>query len=406
MNPKNDISKNILIIAERFYPEEFGINDLARELYSKGYHVSVLTQVPSYPFDKVYDGYENRLFQREDWDGICIYRIFGILGYKKSVFLKVLSYIMYAVQTIFVSFIVAGNCSKIYVYQPGPLTQALPGVLLKKFFGKKLFVWTLDVWPDSVFAYGFKKHWLSKKILDLFVKFIYVNCDTVFVSCEGFIPRIKEYAPNTKVVFTPQWVPNDLNFDNAVPHENMKGFFNFTFAGNIGKVQNLENVIKGFGHISDDFPQARLNIIGDGSNLEELKKLAETDKINNVVFWGRKPLKEMPDWFSGSDVLIISLIDSPVFSITVPAKFQAYLAADKALFCVMKGEVARIVNENCIGLVADPSSVESIAHGFKGFLSMNRDQLTRYRVNMRRLLTNDYSREKIFDLKIAHIFNG
>jgi len=59
------IKKNVLIITERFFPEEFGINDLAIAWQAKGYEVAVLTQAPSYPFDKVYEGYKNKLFQRE-----------------------------------------------------------------------------------------------------------------------------------------------------------------------------------------------------------------------------------------------------------------------------------------------------------------------------------------------------
>ena len=88
--------KNILIITERFFPEEFGINDLALAWKQKGYEVAVLTQHPSYPFDKSYDGYNNSLFQKSAWQGIKIYRVFSLMGYKKNVLLKILNYLCYA----------------------------------------------------------------------------------------------------------------------------------------------------------------------------------------------------------------------------------------------------------------------------------------------------------------------
>ena len=53
----------ILILTERFFPEEFLINDLAAEWRSAGHDVEVLTQVPSYPGDRIFSGYRNRLFQ-------------------------------------------------------------------------------------------------------------------------------------------------------------------------------------------------------------------------------------------------------------------------------------------------------------------------------------------------------
>jgi len=85
-------NNSVLIITERFYPEEFGINDLAQAWQQKGYEVAVLTQAPSYPFDKVYEGFRNKLFQTEKWQGIKIYRVLSLMGYKKGVLLKVLNY--------------------------------------------------------------------------------------------------------------------------------------------------------------------------------------------------------------------------------------------------------------------------------------------------------------------------
>jgi hypothetical protein len=44
-----------------------------------------------------------------------------------------------------------------------------------------------------------------------------------------------------------------------------------------------------------------------------LKNIVKEENIRNVFFWGRRPLKEMPEWFEGSDVLIISLMTSQFF---------------------------------------------------------------------------------------------
>ena len=48
--------------------------------------------------------------------------------------------------------------------------------------------------------------------------------------------------------------------------------------------------------------QINLNIVGDGSNLEDLKNIVKEKNIANVYFWGRRPLKEMPRWLEGSDI--------------------------------------------------------------------------------------------------------
>lgn len=397
-------TNNVLVITERFYPEEFGINDLVQVWQNKGHEVAVLAQAPSYPFDKVYQGYKNKIFQTENWKGIKINRVFSLMGYKKNVFLKVLNYLCFAFFASLVSLFIGKKYSRVFVYHIGPLTQAIPAVLIKKIFGNKFYIWTLDLWPDSVYAYGFKKRAFSGKLLDLFVKTIYKNCERVFVSCKGFKKKIEKYVSDAQITFSPQWVPDDLNFDQAIPHESLKEGFNFTFAGNIGKVQNLENVIRGFGLAAKSNDQIKLNIIGDGSNMETLKNIVKEENFANVYFWGRKPLKEMPRWFEASDVLIISLTDKPIFSLTVPAKFQAYLASGKPIYCVMKGEVADLVINNKIGFVAQPNNIDDIKAGFEKFLSAPKQELQTFGSNMKSLLANEYDRYKIIEQMTEEVF--
>ena len=395
---------SVLIITERFYPEEFGINDLAHAWQAKEYEVAVLTQTPSYPFDKVYEGYKNKLFQTEKWQGIKIYRVFSLMGYKKGVLLKVLNYLCFAFFASLVSLFVGKKYNRVFVYHIGPLTQAIPAILIKKLFGKKIYIWTLDIWPDTVYAYGFREKVISRPLLDLFVKTVYKNCEAVFVSCKRFVQKIHKYTPKATILFCPQWTPDELIFEGVAPHESLKGDFNFTFAGNIGKVQNLKNVIRGFALVKTSHNQIRLNIVGDGSNLETLKRIVKDENIANVHFWGRKPLREMPRWFEGSDVLIISLIDEPIFSLTVPAKFQAYLASGKPIYCVMKGEVADLVINNKIGFVSQPDDINDIKLGFEKFLNTPKKDLKSFGNNMKSLLSNDFDRNKIIQQMTEEIF--
>ena len=380
---------SILIITEFFFPVEFGINDLALEWKNKGYKVFILTQSPSYPHDKIFKGYENRLFQKEDWNGLTIYRVFSLLGYQKSVFRKIIHYLVFAIFSSFVCFFIHRKAKNIFVYQPGSLTQIIPGLVLKLLGNKKLFLWVLDLWPDSVFAYGIRSRWWNTRILKYFVKTSYDSCDHIFISNNGFKNTIKGYSKNAKVTFTPQWVPRELNFRDSKPCERMSRYFNFTFAGNIGKVQNLENIIKGFG-LADLNANVRLNIIGDGSNLKTLKQLVLQENIPKIVFWGRQPLKEMPMWLLSSDILIISLIDKPTFALTVPAKFQTYLAAEKPIFCCLNGETNQIVQDNKLGLTSNPENIEDIKNVFEKFSTMSKDEIAAFSLNARSILEKHY----------------
>ena len=384
------------MIAERFYPEEFIVNDLAAEWAARGLELEVLTQVPSYPFGKVFPGYSNKPFSRETWKGISIARFFTVTGYRDSLFFKLLNYVSFVIAGSLAALRLGRKYDRIFIYQTGPLTQAIPAVLLRKLYGIPVTIWVQDVWPDMVYAYGFKKTRLLDLFLDALVGFIYRNCDTIAVSSAGFAGSIEPYVPGKPIPHFPNWptvTPGPAGGEGI----KLSDKFNFTFAGNIGKFQNLENVIRGFGLASAENAEMQLNIVGDGSDLERLKEITARERIPGVVFWGRKKQSEMPAYFNASDVMIVSLCDQPVLALTVPAKFQAYLAFSKPVFAVMNGEVRRVVEEYRTGLYARPDSPEAIRDGFRRFYELRGKGLEEFSANSKALLDTVYNRTKIID---------
>jgi len=392
--------KKALIICEVFFPEDFIINDLASEWYKKGYDLEVLTKTPSYPYGKTYKGYKNRLYQKTEYNGIKIHRFPVISGYNKSLILKILNYFNYLFFSTIIILFIGKRYDRIFIYQTGPLTQAFAGVIAKKIYGCKLTIWSQDLWPDSVYAFGFKKSKLLVFFLNWIVRLIYKNCDKVLVSCEGFLSKLETYIPNKKIHYIPNW---PLINKKSIKQIKLPGKFNFTFTGNIGKMQNLENVILGFNLFSKNNPNVYLNIIGDGSHLESLKKVVKDNLIENVNFTGRKPLEDMPCYFESSDVLILSLIDKPIYEITIPSKFQTYLTASKPIYAIMKGEVKDIVEKYEIGLTASPSNINEISDGFYKLFQMKNDCISKISKKSNELLINKFNRDNLI-VQIDNIF--
>ena len=148
--------KKILIVTECFYPEEFKINDVALDWKNKGYDVDVLTMVPTYPASKVFDGYENKFYQKEKWQGINIYRVKAVTGYKTSLFKKLLKYFAFMISGSIVGLFIGKKYDYIFGFNMSALTGMMPAVVIKKLYKKPLTFWAQDIWPDSVYAYGFK----------------------------------------------------------------------------------------------------------------------------------------------------------------------------------------------------------------------------------------------------------
>lgn len=381
-----------LIIGEAFYPEEFLINDLVKEWEKEGYQLEVLTRSPSYPFGKVFPGYKNRIYQKEKWGNILIHRFPVIPGYNKSTFIKILNYLSFVIFGTVIALFIAKRYKRVFIYHTGPLSLAIPGIIIKKISGAPLTIWSFDLWPATVYAYGFKKTKLLSWFLYSLVKWIYKNCDNIIVSSGGFMPELKKYVLDRPVYAAPNWSQTE----NIVRRESAiiltPGKVHFTFAGNVGKVQNLENVIIGFRDAA--LKDAQLNIIGDGSHLGFLKNLVSCKKIENVLFHGRIPVTEISDILAQSNVLLISLMPDPVMELTLPLKFQTYLTASKPIYAIMLGEVNRIVTEYKLGEVAHPSDLDEIANGFKMFeLSTGRKKEIRKQCEY--LIETVFNRKKI-----------
>lgn len=182
----------LLIITERYSPENFLVNDLVAAWVNRGYRVSVLTQVPSYPADRPFKGYPNRHSLRLE-NGVRVRRFRTVFGYKKSLARKILNYAAFMLRASWYGLFEIPRHDAVFVYHTGPLTQALPLAMAKFLFKKQTFIWTQDVWPDTVFAYGFPNRGAFAVLLKAFVRFIYASCDRVCVSSEGFIDRVRPY---------------------------------------------------------------------------------------------------------------------------------------------------------------------------------------------------------------------
>jgi glycosyltransferase involved in cell wall biosynthesis len=389
-------NKNILIVSECFFPEEFIINDLAVAWKNKGYAVDVLTLVPSYPLGKVFDGYKNKLISKDTYHGVNIFRVRAVTGYRNSTVKKILKYFNFMLLGCVVSVSIGRRYDYVFGYNMSALTCMFPAVVVRKMYKTPLMFWTQDLWPDSVYAYGFKKTKILKVTLDIFVGFMYRNISAIAISGRGFESKLKPYVnSNLQFNYLPNWADElNMELEPAVLSKEKK--VHFTFAGNVGKVQNLENIISAFCLLPDQYQsKSQINIIGDGSNINDIKLLANNN--SHIVFHGKQKREDMAKFYKASDFLIVSLIDKPIFSLTVPAKTQTYIAAKKPILAIINGETADIVKDNNLGLHVDPSNIEAISKLFAECIDMDGQEINKYTENCDYLLQTTFNKDKIIN---------
>jgi len=390
------VPKKILIVTECFYPEEFKINDVALSWKNKGYDVDVLTLAPTYPLGKVFPNYKNGFFRKDEYQGINIFRLHAITDYRDSVVKKILKYINFMIFGSIAAIFIGRRYDYVFGFNLGPLTDMLPAVVIHKLYKKPTMFWVQDVWPDSVYAYGFKKTKIPSTLLDAFVKFMHHNITAIAISSKGFESKLEPYIKKgLKFNYAPNWA-DDLDMDMSPIILSKTQKVHFTFAGNIGKVQNLENIINAFLLLSDECQKkAQLNIVGDGSNLVNLKKISNDS--SNIIFHGKQKRENMAKFYKASDFLIVSLIDKPIFSVTVPAKTQTYIAAKKPILAIINGDVADIVNDNNLGVCADPSNEDLIKEAFERCIDMPENEKSKFIINNTKLLETTFNKDSIIN---------
>ena len=146
-------------------------------------------------------------------------------------------------------------------------------------------------------------------------------------------------SPPEKIEYFPQWAEpifNDIS-KGDVPVKLPEGF-KILFAGNIGEAQDFESILKA-AEILKDKENIHWVILGDGRRYDYVKEQIKVRNMEkNFHLLGKFPLETMPAFYANADALLLSLKKEYIFSITVPAKVQSYLACGKPVLSMLDGE--------------------------------------------------------------------
>ena len=387
----------LLVVTEVFHPEQGLINDFAAELRKRGHEVDVLTQHPSYPAGKLFPGYANDAYRVDTWNGIAVHRFRLVEGYRESLFRKLLNYRAFVREGKRVARRIGGRYDRVLVYQTGPLTVALPALEVKRKYGTPVTDWTFDIWPDAVYAYGFPKVFPLTAFLDRLIRKVYRGSDRILVSSRRFEDAIRPYAPGHEIVYAPNWLVPETETPGGPALE--PGKFHFTFTGNMSRAQNLENVLEGWKKAA--LPDAVLNLVGDGSRFEAVRRKVERENIQGVVLHGRYPSGAMPAVLRKSDALVLPLVADPGIEKTEPFKLQSYLRAGKPVLGILRGSGREIVEESVLGLCAAPDDTDDIARGFRDMVPFARANGEGIARRAEKLMRERFDRDTVIDRVIS-----
>ena len=392
---------NILIVTHYFWPENFKINDIAEYLSLKGHNVTVLTGVPNYPKGVVFSDYKKNKSKYAKYKHCNIIRV-PIFTRGKSKVSLLLNYISFVFSAslfgLFKTFRL--NYDLIFVYEPSPITVALPAIFMNIFKKKKIILWVLDIWPETPKSLGIIKSPALIKLLTLLVGFIYKKCDLILTQSKGFEKKIKEISPNSLTKYFPSWADEivDLNKIKKTPSIDFnESVFNVMFTGNIGEAQDLESVILAANNLRH-YETIRWIFVGDGRNFWKIKELVMRYKLeNSVIFTGFVESSKLDSYIAHANLLLVSLRSNPLYSITIPAKVQNYLSKGLPIVGLLDGEGAEIIKSANAGYVCKSGEFQCLAKTVLEFKNMSESTRKKIGMNGQNIAISDFSRKKLLN---------
>lgn len=363
----------ILILSQYFWPETFIINDLALQLSEKGVDVTVMTGKPNYPDGEIYEGYSKKGIQHQKYQNIIdIYRVPlrpRKSGHSFDLILNYLSFVWSGLR-FFPGLVKKKEFDAILVFAPSPITSAITAIPLKWKKKAHLVIWIQDLWPESLAATGHIKNPVILKLVEWAVRGIYHFADSLLIQSRAFREPVGRFANDNKIVYYPNSIYTSLNAgknSNQIPHELrsiLQNSFCVVFAGNIGEAQSVETIVQAALQLKDN-PNIRIVLVGSGSRLDWVRKQQEELNLDNLYLAGRFPMSFMPEIYRYASSLLVTLKNEAIFSLTVPSKVQAYLAAGKPIIAALNGEGARIIEESASGYTCAAEDAHALASTIK-----------------------------------------
>lgn len=380
----------ILVVSQHYWPEPmYALTDMCEELVRRGHTVDVVTDVPNYPMGYIYDEYKHRQRRRENHNGVNIIRTFTI-GRRHNAVFRLLNYYSYSFSSTLYTHGLKTDYDVVFTNETSPVMMTRAATAYSHKHKKKCILYCMDLWPACLKAGGMREDSLIYKFFGRVSKKLYNRADTILITSRMFKDYLmKEHqVPEERIIYFPQYASSQ--FDD-LPQIEKKPGYDFVFAGNIGTAQSLDTVINAAKLLPN--MDIRWHFVGDGSELQNLKKLAEG--MNNVIFHGRKPLEDMPKYYAMADAMLVLLLNDPLISLTLPGKEQTYMAAGKPILAAGTGEIPMIIEEAKCGWCAKAEDVEEFVEVVRKFINFeDKEKLGR---NAREYYEANFDRKQFMD---------
>ena len=202
-----------------------------------------------------------------------------------------------------------------------------------------------DIFPENAYFAGIlSENSMIYKVAHALQKYAYKNTTALSTISDDMKSTIvtRYGISEDKVQVIYNWGHEELKAHSEQDNIFLKkypkkpGEFRVVYAGNLGKMQNVELILETAALMRDD-ADVSFYIVGGGVNEEKLKTFAKEKELNNVTFVGMQPPEEVADLYAAADVNVIPLQKGLIYA-ALPSKTADCLIAGKPIITCVDDE--------------------------------------------------------------------
>ena len=345
----------ILFLTDNFPPE---VNAPATRTYEhcqewikSGIDVTVITCAPNFPHGKLYKGYKNRLYQKENIDGINVIRVWSYMSSNSGFIKRVLDYLSFA----FVSFWV-GLFQKfdVIVATSPQFFTTWTGYGLSKLKRKPWIFELRDIWPESIATVGALKQGRIIRFLEKIELALYRDATKVIAVTDAFKENLIARGIDKEKI---EVVTNGSNLElfNAKEKDrellkklDLENRFIVGYIGTHGLAHSLDFIVCSIAKIKDK--NIHFLFVGDGAMKEKIVSIANDLDLDNITFLDPILKEDVPLYLSICDVSLAPLKKSDNFKTVIPSKIFEASAMGKPTLLGVEGEAQKIIEKYSAGV--------------------------------------------------------
>lgn len=337
--------------------------ELAQALRQKGHEMVIIASNLNYQTGIPVDPTQKSTFE-QNLDGVRVIRIPIYSAIHQSYFSRIRSFLSFMFRSI-------GTAMRIpdvdlVMGTTPPLFQALSAWWVAFWRHKPFLLEVRDLWPDFAIDMGVIKNpllvWLARGL----EKFLYKRATRILVNSPAYPSIIeKKKIRKEKIVF----IPYGTDIDMFSPKEDgskvrkelgIRKEFLVIYTGALGQANDIDTVLQAAGYLKAH-KNIKIALFGDGKQRERLEAEARRLKLDNIIFAGARPKKDMPSVVAAADACLAILEDIPMFRTTYPNKVFDYMAAGKPTILVIDGVIREVLEEARGGIFVEPGNAEKLA---------------------------------------------